>query len=124
MEILVFSKLILLPMEHLAIKMEGLATLVLSVFGSILGFLQIPSGQPSAQEAALLLELIQFRIMDTFFLQSGRKLMCISKASSLTKGPGYQQTFVIRACEIGPDKAATMETILSLLQVTKCNMYT
>lgn len=43
MEILVFSKLILLPMEHLAIKMEGLATLVLSVFGSILGFLQIPS---------------------------------------------------------------------------------
>lgn len=29
----------------------------------------------------------------------------------------YRQTFVIRSYEIGPDKTATMETLLNLLQV-------
>lgn len=33
-------------------------------------------------------------------------------------GVGYRQTVVIRSYEVGPDKTATLETILNLLQVT------
>jgi len=32
-------------------------------------------------------------------------------------GNGYRQTVVIRSYEVGPDKTATLETILNLLQV-------
>ena len=32
-------------------------------------------------------------------------------------GVGYKQTVVIRSYEVGPDKTATLETILNLLQV-------
>lgn len=32
-------------------------------------------------------------------------------------GVGYRQTIVIRSYEVGPDKTATIETILNLLQV-------
>lgn len=58
------------------------------------------------------------------FLPAEWKKVYVHKQGLITDEGGYQQTFVIRACEIGPDKAATMETILSLLQVTKCNMFT
>lgn len=33
-------------------------------------------------------------------------------------GVGYRQTVVIRSYEVGPDKTATLESILNLLQVT------
>jgi len=33
----------------------------------------------------------------------------------------YRQAFVIRSYEIGPDKTATMETLMNLLQVRFCN---
>lgn len=32
-------------------------------------------------------------------------------------GVGYRQTVVIRSYEVGPDKTATMESVLNLLQV-------
>lgn len=35
------------------------------------------------------------------------------------EGVGYGQTVVIRSYEVGPDKTATLESILNLLQVTK-----
>ena len=34
-------------------------------------------------------------------------------------GVGYRQTVVTRSYEVGPDKTATLESILNLLQVTK-----
>lgn len=34
-------------------------------------------------------------------------------------GVGYKQTVVVRSYEVGPDKTATLETILNLLQVIK-----
>jgi fatty acyl-ACP thioesterase B len=34
-------------------------------------------------------------------------------------GVRYQQTLVVRSYEVGPDKTATMETVLNLLQVRK-----
>lgn len=34
-------------------------------------------------------------------------------------GVGYRQTVVIRSYEVGPDKTATLESILNLLQVTQ-----
>ena len=34
-------------------------------------------------------------------------------------GVGYRQTVVVRSYEVGPDKTATLESILNLLQVTK-----
>lgn len=34
-------------------------------------------------------------------------------------GVGYRQTVVIRSYEVGPDKTATLESILNLLQVKK-----
>ncbi|KAF5945540.1 hypothetical protein HYC85_015768 [Camellia sinensis] len=37
------------------------------------------------------------------------------------EGVGYRQTVVIRSYEVGPDKTATMETILNLLQETALN---
>lgn len=33
-------------------------------------------------------------------------------------GVGYRQTVVVRSYEVGPDKTATLESILNLLQVT------
>lgn len=33
-------------------------------------------------------------------------------------GVGYRQTVVIRSYEVGPDKTATLESILNLLQVS------
>jgi fatty acyl-ACP thioesterase B len=40
-------------------------------------------------------------------------------------GVRYQQTLVVRSYEVGPDKTATMETVLNLLQVHKsiCNVH-
>lgn len=38
------------------------------------------------------------------------------------KGVGYRQTIVIRSYEVGPDKTATLESILNLLQVIKLNL--
>lgn len=35
----------------------------------------------------------------------------------------YRQTFVIRSYEIGPDKTATMETLMNLLQVSNAGPY-
>ena len=34
-------------------------------------------------------------------------------------GVGYRQTVVIRSYEVGPDKTATLESILNLLQVNQ-----
>jgi len=34
----------------------------------------------------------------------------------------YRQQFVIRSYEIGPDRTATMETIMNLLQVRKSTL--
>lgn len=39
-------------------------------------------------------------------------------------GVGYSQTVVIRSYEVGPDKTATLESILNLLQVTKLDLST
>lgn len=36
----------------------------------------------------------------------------------IEEGVGYRQTVVIRSYEVGPDKTTTIESILSLLQVT------
>lgn len=33
------------------------------------------------------------------------------------EGVGYRQTFVIRSYEVGPDKTASLESLLNLLQV-------
>ena len=37
-------------------------------------------------------------------------------------GVGYRQTVVIRSYEVGPDKTATIESILNLLQGIKMNL--
>lgn len=36
-------------------------------------------------------------------------------------GVRYQQTLVVRSYEVGPDKTATLETVLNLLQETALN---
>ncbi|XP_058192067.1 palmitoyl-acyl carrier protein thioesterase, chloroplastic-like [Rhododendron vialii] len=56
-----------------------------------------------------------------YVLPAKWKKVDVHKRGLITDEGGYQQTFVIRACEIGPDKAATMETILGLLQETSLN---
>lgn len=54
-------------------------------------------------------------------LPTNWKKVDVHKQGLITEEGGYKQIFAIRSCEIGPDKAATIETILNLLQETSLN---
>ncbi|XP_058738203.1 palmitoyl-acyl carrier protein thioesterase, chloroplastic-like [Vicia villosa] len=50
-----------------------------------------------------------------------KKQLVDSHRQGLIVGVGYRQTVVIRSYEVGPDKTATLESILNLLQETALN---
>ncbi|KAH7832886.1 hypothetical protein Vadar_001069 [Vaccinium darrowii] len=54
-------------------------------------------------------------------LPTNWKKVDVHKQGLITEEGGYKQIFAIRSCEVGPDKAATIETILNLLQETSLN---